>query len=536
MIQQIQGDEEVVGELSLEQAIGQKLLVSFQGHTLPVSFEELLRRRHIAGVTLFRAFNVQNPAQVRELSAALQRAAAASGQPPLLIAADQEGGTLLALAGSTPFPGNMALGATHSPELARRAGRAIGLELAAMGINVNYAPVCDVNVNPRNPVIGPRSFGEDPAEVARMAAAMTEGLQEAGVAATAKHFPGHGDTSTDSHHGTPVLPFDEERLRRVELPPFVEAIQAGAKLVMSAHIALPGLTNGVAIPATLSRPIITGLLRNTLGFEGVIVSDALDMGAVRQGREWASTAVEAVAAGIDLLLLMDSGRTYESVYEALLRAARRGALSPQEIAASARRVLELKRWVSKQHQPGLEVVQCAEHRALAYEIAARSVTLVRDQTGSLPIRLSPEERILVIVPRPADLTPADTSSYDTPRLAEALQKYHPQVDEVVVPLDVAAADAAALRERAKGYALTIVGTINASDHPAQASLVNALLESGTRVIAVALRLPYDIASYPIVPTYVCTYSLHMTPMEALADALWGSIPFQGQLPVMVAGF
>src|SRR4051812_11290171 len=216
-----------IERLSLEQAVGQRMLLTFEGYEVPARFVEMMRRRHIGGVTLFRGVHMRDPEQIRGVTSTLQRTAAASGQPPVLVGADQEGGTLLALPGATRFPGNLALGATRSPELARRTGFAIGRELAAMGINVNYAPVCDVQSNPHNPVVGPRSFGGDPALVGQLAGAMIEGLQKAGVAATAKHFPGHGDTSTDSHYGTPVLPFDIERLRRVELPPFQAAVQAG---------------------------------------------------------------------------------------------------------------------------------------------------------------------------------------------------------------------------------------------------------------------------------------------------------------------
>ena len=525
--------QQQTSDYHLSNAIGQMLLVTFQGYTLPESFEELLRRRHIGGVTLFRSYSVRDPGQVRELTTALQRAAADSGQPPLLIGADQEGGTLLALAGSTPFPGNMALGATHSTELAHRVGFATGRELAAMGINVNYAPVCDVNVNPRNPVIGTRSFGEDPAEVALLAAAMVEGLQEAGVAATAKHFPGHGDTSGDSHHGLTTLPFDEERLRQVELPPFAEAIRAGVKLVMSAHIALPALTDGKAIPATVSPEIMRGLLRERLGFKGVSVSDAMDMGGITQAGTPGAMAVAAVKAGIDLVMLMDSDDKMEGVYTALMQAAQQGELPRHEIAASVERILALKEWVSRQSQPGLEMVQCEEHRALAYEVAASAVTLVRDEAGQLPLRLSPDERMLAIVPQPADLTPADTSSYDTPRLADGLRKFHAQVDEVVVSLNPGESEIAALVERSRDYAVTVVATINASNHPGQAALVAELVGAGNRVVAVALRLPYDIAAYPSAPTYVCTYSLQSPSLDALGSALFGQIPFKGQLPVRI---
>jgi beta-N-acetylhexosaminidase len=519
--------------ITLEQAVSQTLLAAFQGYQMPKELADLIGRTQIAGVTLFRSLNVQDPSQVRELTTALQTAAAVAGQPPLLICADQEGGQLLAMADTTPFPGNMALGATRSPELARRTGLAIGRELAAMGINVNYAPVCDVNINPQNPVIGTRSFGEDPAEVGRLGAAMVEGLQAAGVAATAKHFPGHGDTATDSHYGTPVLPFDEERLRLVELPPFSAAIEAGVKLMMTAHIALPGLTDGLEVPATLSPAIMRKLLRDDLGFEGIVVSDAMDMGAIQRGLGLVIDCIAASAAGVDLLLLGDCGEGFEAVYAALLQAARRGLLAHGEIVSSAQRVLELKAWLSKQEQPGMEVIQCEEHRALAYEIAAHSVTLVRDAAGCLPLSLADDARIALILPRTADLTPADTSSYDRPVLAEMLRRYHPAVDQIDVPTNPTSSDIGAVLQQVKDYDLVIVGTFNAFQHSGQAAMVNSLLETGSKVIAVALRLPYDLSSYPGVPTYICTYNLQPPSMEALADALWGGIPFVGRSPVTV---
>ncbi len=523
--------------LNLEQAVGQMLLAAFNGYSLPAKFKALLAQRHLGGVTLFRSMNVQNPVQVRELTASLQSAALEGGQPTLLIGADQEGGTLVALAGTTPFPGNLALGATRSPELARRMGQAIGLELAAMGINVNYAPVCDVNINPRNPVIGPRSFGEDPALVATLAAAVVEGLQEHGVAATPKHFPGHGDTSGDSHHSLPVLQFGEERLRSVELPPFAAAIQAGAKLVMTAHLALPALNDGFPVPSTLSAPVLRGLLRRGLGFEGVIVTDALNMGAITQGQGLIIDAIAACNAGADLLMLMDYEAELQSVYAGILQATQHGLLSYKDVQASAERILKLKSWIAHKasQQPGLEVVACAEHLALAGEIAAAATTLVRNANGLLPLKLNPEERILAILPRPKDLTPADTSSFEKPQLGEALRRYHPHVDEVTVSLDPSPQELAALREQASGYSLVVVGTINAMEHTGQADLVNGLLDAGTNLVAVALRLPYDLQAYPGVSTYLCTYSLQPASLHALADALWGHIECRGVLPVTVEG-
>jgi beta-N-acetylhexosaminidase len=506
-------------------------MLGFTGHEPSPEILAMVSRRPLGGLTLFRALNIVNPAQVRELNSALQRAAHESGQPPLLIGVDQEGGTLIAIPGTTPFPGNLALGATRSPELAYKTGHALGRELAAMGINVNYAPVCDVNVNPRNPVTGPRSFGEDPAMVAQLAAAMVEGLQAAGVAAAPKHFPGHGGTASDSHHSTPVVLHDEARLRRVEFPPFAAVVKAGAKMMMTAHIALPRLNQGAHLPATLSPPIL-GMLRNELGFEGVIISDALDMGAVEQGPPLIVEAIAAANAGVDMLLLTTK-TDQQGLYAGLLQAARRSLLSPQAVRASAERVLALKHWASQRSQPPLEIIGCADHRGLAEEIAERSVTLVRDSARRLPLRLDSNARVAVILPQPQDLTPADTSSYETPSLAPALRAYHPNVDEFIIPLNPSDSDVAALRQRLSVYDLVVIGTINAADHPGQAALVSAILERGVATVAVALRMPYDIQACPAAPTYICTYSLQPPSMKALAKALWGQIPFVGQLPVSI---
>lgn len=522
-------------QLTLEQAVGQKLMLSFVGRELPATMRRTLQQQHVGGVTLFRSLNVSDPAQVRQLTAELQRAAAETGQPPLLIGADQEGGQLMAVGGTTCFPGNLALGATGSTDLSYQTGYALGLELAAMGINVNYAPDCDVNINPHNPVIGTRSFGEDPALVARLGSAMIQGLQAAGVAATAKHFPGHGDTAADTHHGLAVVAHDRRRIQQVEIPPFAAAIAAGVRLVMSAHIAFPAFDGGATLPATLSPMLLRGLLRRELGFEGVIISDALEMGAIMQGPGLVIDALASAAAGVDLLLLNADETIQQNVYSGLLQAARRTLLDPQDVCASAERVLVLKRWLSTLSQPSLDVIGSDEHQALAREIAARSVTLVRDDAQLLPLRPAPDARLAVIVPQPIDLTPADTSSYVSCTLTEAVRRHHANADEFIVSADPTGAEIDGLCARIDDYDLVIVGTINATMQPGQAALVNALLASGVPTVVVALRMPYDLISYPTAPTYLCSYSILQPATDALAQALWGQIPFEGRLPVSIPG-
>lgn len=523
--------------MTLEQAVGQQFLLTFEGREAPPQqFLEALRRRHVSGVVLFRHKNMGNLAELRGLTNALQQAAAESGQPPLLIAADQEGGQLIAVDHTTPFPGNMALGAAGSDKLAHKVGRAIGKELSAVGINVDFAPVCDVNSNPLNPVIGTRSFGEDQKLVARLGTALIRGLQSSGVAATAKHFPGHGDTSSDSHAGAPMVRHTAKRIRSIELVPFRAAVNSGVRLVMTGHIVMPALNGGSnELPATLAPLILRDLLRRKMRFKGVTVSDALDMHAMEQGPGYVAETMAAVAAGIDLLLFNHDLSRVEPACANLVQAARRGLLAANEIHASARRILGLKNWIKRQRQEPLTVIGCQEHLDLAQEVASKSVTLVRDIARQLPLRVSPQERIAVAIPRPQDLTPADTSSYVKPALADALRRYHPRVDEFSFALNPSPSDIAALCERLAKYDVVIVGTINATANPAQAKLVKNLIRQGTRLVTVALRMPYDLAVYPAASTYVCTYSILPPAMGALAEALFGRIPFAGSLPVTIPG-
>jgi beta-N-acetylhexosaminidase len=361
---------------------------------------------------------------------------------------------------------------------------------------------------------------------------MIQGLQAAGVAASAKHFPGHGDATTDSHHGMDVLPHDEARLRAIEFVPFQAAIQSGVKLIMTAHIALPNFDDGYQRPATLSPRILKKLLRDEMKFGGVVISDALDMHAVQQGPLHVVEMIAGAQAGLDLLLLT-SFVDQPATYEALLLAARHGLLNETELRASADRVAALKQWVAQQTPPDFSVIGCAEHVALAHEIAGRSITLVRDEAKQLPLRPKADGTIAVIVPQPKDLTPADTSSYDKPALAAAIRAYHDRVEEIVMPIEPGEADVAALADRVAGADRIIVGTINAYQHRGQVALINTLIDRGQSVIAIALRMPYDVSATPRVPTCLCAYSLQPASLEAVAKVLWGQIAASGQLPVQL---
>ena len=290
--------------MTLEEQIGQLLVVGFHGTRIPHTLRELIEHYHIGNIILFSR-NIQNTHQLLELTCSLQEIAKAAGHSaPLLIMLDQENGMVRRLGlGATIFPGNMALGAIGSEQVAYDIAKATGHELRALGINMNLAPVVDVNNNPANPVIGVRSFGEDPQQVAHLAVATIKGYQAAGIISNLKHFPGHGDTSVDLHVALPTIAHTIEHLEQVELVPFKSCIQAGTDSVMIAHIYFPALMPDKILPATVSPAVIQGLLRQQLGFDGVIVSDCMEMNAIVSTIGTAQGTVMALQAGIDLVLV-----------------------------------------------------------------------------------------------------------------------------------------------------------------------------------------------------------------------------------------
>jgi len=509
-----------------------RILLSFDGFALAPAAAEAIAAR-AAGVTLYRHLNVDTPAQVRALTDGLQAAAARLGLPPLLIGADHETGQLHAMGdGATPFAGAMALGATADPDLAERVGAAIGAELRAMGVNLVYAPVCDLATNPRNPVVGIRSFGDEPAAVGALAAATVRGIQSAGVAATIKHLPGHGEPGGDSHLGLPVIERTRDELFTRELVPFRAAIAAGARVAMAGHLAVPGLTGRRDVPATLAREIVTDLLRGELGFDGLAVSDALDMGGVR-GDDGGPDVAGALRAGIDLLLCGPDPAAQARVEAGLGRAL--GSVEPGLHADAGRRVSGLRAWLAGFEQPPIEVVGCAAHRDLATLLAARSITVIRDRAELVPIRVASDARVLVVEPRPRLLTPADTTASLPPGgLAAAIRARHPALDSIVVEDVLGDAEIAAIRDRAAEADLVILGTVDALRLPSVAALARALVAAGRPVVAAALRGPWDADAYPEVGTVLATYGIQAPSLSALTAALLGGAPISGRLPVRVA--
>ncbi len=514
-------------------------MIAFEGTEVDERIAGQVADPSVAGVTLYGPINIENAEQTIRLSADLQRAAGR----PLLIAVDQEGGQLTAAGPETThFAGNMALGAVGDDDLALRVGTAIGLELAALGINVNYAPVADVATRPYNPSLGIRSFGEDPGAVSSLTAATTRGLQSSGVAATLKHFPGKGEADVDPHHELPVLDLDLDRLNRVEFAPFRAGIDAGAHLLMVGHYGLPAVTGSRELPTSASSAVLRGLIRQELGFDGVIVTDALDMGA------FGGIALEEpLAAGCDLLMYgpaqagtLPMARPNGGGALPLSMGGGPGAL-PLSMGggpgALPPRLQALLEWLSGFTQPDSSLIGCSEHAALAGELATRSITLVRDDQNRIPLRLSAESRVLAVMPQPTDLTPADTSSMVAPGLGAALRVRHPATTEITVSYSPTDAEIAAVTAAAGAHDVVIVGTIDAND--AQKQMVRLLagadLDRDRTVVTVSLRTPYDLAGYPEASTHLAAYGIHPPTLAALVDALLGRAPISGRLPVAIPG-
>jgi beta-N-acetylhexosaminidase len=522
-----------LGAASLDPA-GCRILRTFDGLEPTGAVLAAIARGEASGVTLFRHRNVGSPEQLRALTARLQ-AARPAGDPPLVIGLDQEGGQLQAVGGrATAWPGNLALGATGSPELAEAAGRAIATEAAAMGATLVFAPVCDVLRYASATPLGTRPFGSDPALVGRLAAAMVRGLQGAGVAAVLKHFPGHGSATGDSHLGMPVVSEPATTIRERDLAPFRSGIAAGAAAVLPGHLAAPGLTGGKPVAATVSRELLGTVLRDELGFTGTTISDALDMGGAAALGGIDRLGVAACSAGIDLLLLVHPTAVEDDVLRSLRGALDAGEIGAPDAEAARARIHALRRrFGTGEGQPDLAVVGCGEHLDLARRIAEASVTLARDPSGLLPLSRATTAHVRLVAPVPVDLTPAETSSYLRLGLADSLRELGLRVTEQLSPLDPTAAQVAALVDatepRAAGE-LVVVATFDAVSQPGQAALVRALAERGP-VLAVALRSPYDVALYPQDVAAVCTYGIQAPQTAALARALIGAIPFAGRLPV-----
>ena len=533
--------DNAIAKMTVKEKIGQMLMPDFRTwngqnvtQMLP-EIKQLVKDYHLGGVILFRE-NVETTEQTTKLVHDYQAAAEKYG---LLMTIDQEGGIVTRLQSGTDMPGNMALGAARSEELTRKVSSAIGEELHSLGINMNLAPSLDVNNNPDNPVIGVRSFGEDPVLVANMGKAYIKGLQDTGVAATAKHFPGHGDTAVDSHLGLPEVPHDLERLKKVELYPFQQAMDAGIDAIMTAHVTFPKIDNTkaiskqdgteISIPATLSEKVLTGLMREKMGYQGVIITDAMNMQAISSHFGPVDAAIRTVKAGTDIVL-MPVG--LKDAAEGLYSAVKTGEISEKRINQSVKRILTLKvnrgiikaeeeKSIAEKVKNAQLVVGSATHKQIEKEAAAKSITLVKNE-AALPLKATQKEKVVVI-----------GSTYLT-ELETEIKKYHQNIQVISTTKPLTDEQLAGIQDAKTIILGTMTSTVSGrAPNSDQMKLANQLTSGQIPVIGIGIRNPYDVMAYPNVDAYLVQYGFRRASFEASAATIFGQNNPTGKLPITI---
>lgn len=526
--------EDVLSKMSLEQKIGQMIMTGVPGQTMTTEIAALIRDYQIGAVVFFGE-NTRDAEQTLRFTQSLQQVASTSNLSiPLLIAVDHEGGEVFRFQqGLTHFPNAMALGAAHSPELSRDVAAASALELKAVGVNVSLAPVVDVNDQPVNPVIGLRAFAGYPDLAAEIGAAYIQGLQSNGIIAAAKHFPGHGSTTVDSHVALPFVDKSEAELENNELVPFRAAVETNVAIVMVGHIALPQIDPS-RLPASLSPTIVQGLLRKKMGFQGVAMTDSMSMGAVAGDYTVSQAAVLAVQAGCDLLAYT-SPEAAITARNVLLSAARNGLIPLQRIDEATRRVLLLKqRYGLFSNLPQGGAIDREAHQALAANVAKQAITAI----GAAEYPLIATDRVVLVTP---DTLPVGSATGDGLSLmGELLRQRGILVDEFVYSVrDAEQIQTMQTQARAAlaNYPLGIVVTWDARiyqgqwGNPAQVNLVNALATTSTPVILVAGNSPYDLSLAS--GAGLAMYGGLSYQVEALVNALLSDTPPAGSLPVPI---
>ncbi len=521
----------------MREMIGQMMVFGFDGKKPDERIKKLITRYRIGGVILFTR-NMGNTDEILALTVSLQKTAKEAGyEKPLLICVDQENGVVRRLGkGTTVFPGAMLLGAAGDPRNAYEIGFATGVELKALGINWNLAPVTDINNNPSNPVIGVRSYGEDPFMVSAFAKQAILGMRKAGIITTLKHFPGHGDTDTDSHLALPVIRHDLSRLRAVELVPYKELIPWGVDTIMTAHIHFPAIERR-KIPATLSHNIVTGLLREELGYDGVITTDCMEMKAVRETIGTAQGTIDAINAGVDIVMISHTYELQEASAQAVYDSVRHGDIPEEKIMDAYNRISKLKdkylSWediLANGDTPKVsEKVGCQAHSLLAWKVFRKGIKLFRNESNIIPAQKNGDT--LVIHPGTVNMTLAEDVEHSNCSLGMAIRSINPCASEMCIDPDPDASVIAEVLSRINSFDIIIVGTLCASQNPGQIKLVRKLLETGKNLIIIAMKSPYDYQFFPDVPAYIATFEYTYPALLQAARVLYGHDIADGEMHV-----
>ncbi len=516
-----------LNSFTVEEKIGQLFVFGFDGLEVNDHAIELIKDHKVGNVILF-ARNVKTAEQLFNLNQNLQRLAYDNIGIPLFITIDQEGGMVTRIHnGGTFFPGAMTIGATNDVENAYKAGLYMGRELKAFGINMDLAPVLDVNNNPKNPVIGVRSFSDDSQKVADFGISFAKGLEQS-VLATVKHFPGHGDTHLDSHLALPKVDYPLERLNRVELVPFKHAINEGVQAIMSSHIDFPALTED-GLPTTLSKKCMTDYVRGTLGYEGLLVTDGMQMKAIQDNYGTVEASLMAIEAGMNLVCICHAKDLQIQATKHVKQAIESGRLSLETLNERFSRVLRSKHAMA---QPDLEqtfkdiepIVNNETHRRFAYDVVRQGATRVKGKTLEL------SDNALFVGVNPKATSVADETHGDQTAMAQ-IKEALPHLTVEDVPLTPDATTIEMIIKLAKTKDQIIIQTYNANIYDAQISLIEALHDLDKEVYVIAMRNPYDLLYTDVIQNYICLYEYTPHAIKVLIEVLKGTCPLQGTLPV-----
>ncbi len=545
--------EETLSSMSLDEKVAQMMVPRVNAHYISRDSDQYQRVQEyvkdlgVGGLTFFAG-------DVHEL-AALANDFQNLADTPLLISADFESGVSMRLRRGTLFPVAMAVGASGDAGLAYRMGRATAIEGRSLGVHQNFAPLGDVNNNPDNPVINVRAFGEDPEIVGKMAEAYSRGLHDGGMISTGKHFPGHGDTDMDSHVTLPTINHTRDRLEEIELKPFRHMIDHGVMSIMSAHIAMPNLTESEELPATLSREVMTNLLRRDLNFEGLIVTDAMDMFGIDLHYARDEAAVKAISAGVDVVLLPPEPYT---AIEAVVAAVRLGKIKEQQIDDSVRRILSAKKLMGLDEQNNTDLSEIRDvvgnkyHRQLSRDIARRSMTLVRNEDQLFPLDPDSGEEILLITIADRENQLMDVHEYENSATSLPVGSHFSNVFVDVFPnvtsvkldprsneqeidsLMVKAEEADKIIAHSYVVARSGAGELDLPELIQESLIDLAELEQPMGVVS--FGDPYFIGAVPQIDAYMCAWSANEATIEAAVETLTGENMPTGRLPIEIPGY
>jgi beta-N-acetylhexosaminidase len=538
--------ESTLQHMTPEEKVGQLIFTTYHGSFTAVdsnTYQQMMHDindLHVGGfITITRGSPLGVVKDQAYPTAVLANQLQSKSTIPLMIGADYERGTAMRQDQGTSFPTAMAVAAAGNPQDAYIMGKITALEARAVGVQWIYAPVCDVNNNPANPIINTRSFGEDPQSVARYIAEFIHGVEENGALATAKHFPGHGDTATDSHIDLPIIKADRDRLEHLELVPFRAAIAAGVGSIMTGHLNVPAFESDPKTPATLSKNILTDLLRKQLNFQGLVITDALDMGGITVRYAPGDAAVRAFLAGADALLMPP---VPDAAYQAVVEAVKSGEISQQRLDASLRRILEAKARLGLNQNRLVDIAALNENfgrtdwQETAQQISDRGITLLRDQQHILPLDGTKPTRALLV-----NLY-SDPQPYPGEDLESQLRTRFDSLTTLRADTKFVHADTLKLPPP-DSYDLAILALfVRVSDHkgdidvPAdQIPLIDQIYKSGKPVITVDFGSPYVIERFPQAQTWLAAFGISDVAQISMARALFGEVPIQGHLPVTIPG-